>query len=269
MSEHYVQIPGTQIKTKWELVTPDTARRWLLANTENRNKRDKHVAKLAKDMKSGLYQTHHQGVAFDENGILIDGQHRLQAIIISKEAQWMLVTVGLPTEARQYIDGGAKRTAHDFMPGKNKSAKAAAIRILLAIDRANGKFSAASLNNDMQMITAAEVQDNWSAWSDIDELSGLAMHAATNVATCGPSPLLAAALLYPKTAVEFLKGLIEMSGMEKDDPRLALIKYRGGEKRIQTPVSAYAAIKAAKAFSEGKKMTVLRFRTDEVQKVLD
>lgn len=269
MSEHFITVPGTQIKTKWELVTPDIARRFLLANTENRNKRDKHLARMVKDMKEEIFQTTHQGIAFDENGIMVDGQHRCQAIIISGKSQWLLVTVGLPAESRRVVDAGAKRAAHDFMTGKNKGTQAAAIRILLATENLNGVISSASLHNEMGMITAAEIQENWTTWPDAEELSQLAHHASKNVATCGPSPLLAAALLYPKTAVEFLKGLVEMTGLDKDDPRLALLRYRGGAARIQTPNSAYAAIKAAKAFSEGRKLSVLRFRTDEIQRVLD
>jgi hypothetical protein len=76
MAEKFVQIPGTDIKTQWVLVSPDIAKRYLESNTKNRNMRDKHIARLVKDMKEGIYTTHHQGVAFDEDNILVDGQHR-------------------------------------------------------------------------------------------------------------------------------------------------------------------------------------------------
>ena len=39
--------------------------------------------------------TTHQGIAFDENGVLQDGQHRLCAIVSANKPVDMMVTSGL------------------------------------------------------------------------------------------------------------------------------------------------------------------------------
>ena len=38
---------------------------------------------IARDMKAGHWRLTHQGIAFDPAGVLIDGQHRLWAIVES------------------------------------------------------------------------------------------------------------------------------------------------------------------------------------------
>jgi len=73
-------------------------------------------------------------------------------------------------------------------------------------------------------------------------------------------------MLYPETGKEFLQGLVDLTGMDSGDPRLALIKWRTAGSngvRVQSQTSAYAAIKAAKAFSAEQKMHVLRMGNQE------
>jgi len=84
------------IKTSTVLITPDLAAMWLkTSNKANRSIGERHVDKLANDMISGKWRTTHQGIAFYEDGVLADGQHRLAAIIKSGIAQQMLVVTGL------------------------------------------------------------------------------------------------------------------------------------------------------------------------------
>ena len=269
----WITIPGTDIKSKWVLVTPQIAKHYLESNINNRNKRDKHVARLAKDMSAepSRYRITHMGVAFDEDGIMIDGQHRLHAIILSGTNQWLLVTVNLEAEAKRVIDTGAKRGVADFMPGQFKSIRGAGIRIALACINMGGEITANTLAAGVQQITNAQIQENWNTFFDSDEemtqMCHLAGQAARNVATCGPASLLAAGIMYEQTAKEFLTGIVTMTGLEHGDPRLALLKYRGGERRVQTPAAAFASLKCAKAFAESRKINVLRFSTAEVLKI--
>lgn len=79
--------------------------------------------------------------------------------------------------------------------------------------------------------------------------------------------MLASGLCFPGTAEEFLNGVWHMTGLEPGDPRLALLKFRGGPKRLQSSTAAFVAIKAAKAFSEGKQMNLLRFSPNEMLKL--
>ena len=61
-------------------IGPDIASQWLEGNVRNRRIDQKHVNCLAQEMAAGRWMMTHQGIAFDANGTLIDGQHRLWAI---------------------------------------------------------------------------------------------------------------------------------------------------------------------------------------------
>jgi hypothetical protein len=94
-------------------VTPDMATKWLEGNTHNRKLRQSHVDKYARDMKAGRWMATHQGIAFDEDGKLIDGQHRLWAVIESGCTVPMMVFNGLPRGTQLVVDDHLKRNILD------------------------------------------------------------------------------------------------------------------------------------------------------------
>lgn len=104
-------------KSDWMNVTPSLAREWLKFNTENRPFRRNVADGYKAAFQRGEYLATHQGVAFDVNGRLLDGQHRLTAISEMPDdfVVEMLVTTGLPTPAFKVIDQGLKRTHSDVL----------------------------------------------------------------------------------------------------------------------------------------------------------
>lgn len=104
------------MKTEVMLVTPSMAREFLAHLNEfdkNRPVRSRVVSQYARDMKNGDWKLTHQGIAFDEKGVLRDGQHRLLAIIESDTPVLMPVTFGLPYCSYEGIDVGVKRNTRD------------------------------------------------------------------------------------------------------------------------------------------------------------
>lgn len=99
---------------KVETITPQTAAEYLSHNAPN-NRRIKraHVEMLARDMQSGEFKTTHQGIAFDKNGMLIDGQHRLQAVLMAGVPVKMVVSRNCDTTTLTSLDRGESRTLHD------------------------------------------------------------------------------------------------------------------------------------------------------------
>jgi len=104
-----------RVKTENVLVTVALATKWLEGNTHNRPVRDSRVHQYANDMKEGRWGVSHQGIAFAEDGTLLDGQHRLWAILEAKVPIEMMVTTGLPMDAQKYIDEGLPRSVVDVM----------------------------------------------------------------------------------------------------------------------------------------------------------
>jgi hypothetical protein len=86
------------------MVTPTMAAKWLEANVHNRKISQEVVDRYTREMKAGSWHLNHQGIAFNCEGTLIDGQHRLWAVIESGCTIPMLVMEGLPLESQLTID---------------------------------------------------------------------------------------------------------------------------------------------------------------------
>lgn len=106
------------MKAQFKKITPAMAAKWLEANTGNRRVRKSLVDLYAKDMREGRWLKTHQGVLFSSSGRLLDGQHRLMAIVQSGATVEMLVTTGADDSAFPGIDINAVRTVADFMLGQ-------------------------------------------------------------------------------------------------------------------------------------------------------
>ena len=89
-------------------ISPEQAARWLERNDNNRNVNVAKVKKMAKDMREGHWDTTHQGIAIASDGTLVDGQHRLLAIVESGVTVRMNVTFNAAKS--QHIDSGNIRS---------------------------------------------------------------------------------------------------------------------------------------------------------------
>jgi len=98
------------------LITPDMASRWLQdGNTANRHLVASYAERLARDMKEGRWVLTHEGIAFDPHGRLLDGQHRLKAIVLAGVAIDMFVWFNITPAALLAINTGRKRTLVDSL----------------------------------------------------------------------------------------------------------------------------------------------------------
>lgn len=85
------------LRSLWMDVTPEMAKTWLGNNFRNRPLSDDTIVAYARDMTNGTWVPTHQGVAFNDRDELIDGQHRLHAIVRCGLTIRMMVTFGLPS----------------------------------------------------------------------------------------------------------------------------------------------------------------------------
>ena len=105
---------ASKIKSEIILVTPEMATKYLCFNEQNRRVRPGWVNYLAYVIRNGEWKATHQGIAFSESGRLLDGQHRLMAIVKADISVNMLVTYGLDDQTFSAIDNGIKRTDEDL-----------------------------------------------------------------------------------------------------------------------------------------------------------
>lgn len=102
-------------------VTPLMAEKWL--NENNNHNRPRYPATInayTNDMIMDAWGIHNQGIGFDVNGTLIDGQQRLSAIVQANKTIKLLVVTNLPEKqckanirTQEMIDGGKVRTVGD------------------------------------------------------------------------------------------------------------------------------------------------------------
>lgn len=105
------------VRCQWMEITPDQARLWLRNNFRNRPVSDDLVTAYARDMRNGAWVETHQGIAFNDRDELIDGQHRLMAIILAGVTVRMMVVFGLPSK----IAGHEMTTMDAVDRGKTRS----------------------------------------------------------------------------------------------------------------------------------------------------
>ena len=132
------------------LVGPELADKWLATDSNNRKLMNEKVHRYAALIHSEDWVASQaiQPVCIDWNGNLIDGQHRLHAIIETGIAVVIDVVFGCDPELKRYIDTGASRTiaqilymTEDDPVIRCKSIHALAREISIKIDHMHRDFS--------------------------------------------------------------------------------------------------------------------------------
>jgi hypothetical protein len=204
-------------------ITPDMATDWLETRqfSGNRKASRAKVDRHAAEMKAGRWLTTHQGIAFDTDGRLIDGRHRLMAVAASGLTIRMWVFPEQTRDTFDVIDTGYARAASQFLPSVAPTLAAGAVRyIAAAVDREYGGI----YRNKMLLHEVLEVHRQW------PELESWAakVNGSRSVAGIPPSPLLAVVAMGERGGVreivirEFLDGLRSGAIGDAHDPRLIL-----------------------------------------------
>lgn len=115
-------------------VQPATATKILNKNTMNRPLRDGRVDRYAAEMKAGKWRLNGETIKITKDGDLLDGQHRLFAVIEAGVAVDLMIIEGLDPSVMPTIDTGAPRSMGDVLAiggGKNANTVAATLRWLV------------------------------------------------------------------------------------------------------------------------------------------
>lgn len=126
--------PMPSVVSQPVLVTPEMAAGYLAANKRNRPLRKARVERYARDMAEGRWQMNGETIIISDEGNLLNGQHRLEALVKAAVPVWMMVTTGVPESAFSTMDAGLTRTAGDVLGMKgilNFNQVAAVARICL------------------------------------------------------------------------------------------------------------------------------------------
>lgn len=108
-------VPQVSIQAEVEVITPERAQTLLEKMDVNRAVREGRVKSYASDLKSGNWLLTGESIKLDNAGVLIDGQHRLLAVIESGMDLETVVVYGIDPDAQIAMDAGAVRSLADHL----------------------------------------------------------------------------------------------------------------------------------------------------------
>ncbi len=265
------------MRYKVETISPAKAIEWLKRNVNNRSKRKTHVVYLAGMMTAEEWVVNGESIKFDVKGNLIDGQHRLMAVVLSGASIKSLVVRELPASnlmssdvsVASTVDGGCPRTLNDHFSWrglKNSATLSVATRWLFIVSqvsdglrpRTNVKFTRTMADKVLEespgLIQVVETVLGHGKFVPISKAMASALYYR-----CGQidAPL----------AETFWSGALSGENSNKSMPEFILRQKfeenrRSQQKQHSTTLIAFT-IKAWNAKRKGKRITTLRFGVGE------
>lgn len=96
-------------------IGPDLAASWLASNLMNRPLSESTVNRYANAMRRGEWKLNGETIVFADNGLLLNGQHRLHACIKAGREFDCFVVRGVPPSTFDTQDGGKPRSPSDAL----------------------------------------------------------------------------------------------------------------------------------------------------------
>ena len=248
---------------KYETITPNIAGVYLSKNTsKNYRHSTSRVSRYANDMKRGAWDLNGENIKFDINGELIDGQHRLRAIVESGMTVVIAVQRGVSVEAFKSIDTESKKAAVilEKMGFFDPTASAATAKLCLNLE-------AGSYANKPR--ARREVTDYAESNPGIQDAVAVTKNSAKMV----PVGIMGAVLHLGTRNGEnidklnsFVEAIRSGENLEAGDPRFALREYmiiqHGDKTRKRVQVGDVDVLKAVilgwNAFVSGKNIKSMR-----------
>lgn len=248
------------MKAEVVTITPELAQRLLDANPRNRAVKNNNLKRVVSDMKTGAWKVNGDTIRVDTDGYLLDGQHRLLAVVASGVSYEGILVTGLAPEVFDTIDQGVKRTPGDILTThgvKNASAVGSALPLVAEYLSGGRDFETAATRYRSRL---RQLYDEHSGVSD-------SFRAATMIGTLAPQRIVVAlhylfSMVSPSKADDFFKAVSTGENMTAGDPPLVLrnrlVDNLGAKAKLQRWYIMALFIKAWNAYSIGARMKFVR-----------
>ena len=264
-----IMAPHPAPKVYRVLITSPMAQVMLGANTRNRKPRASDVTFYGGAMQQKVWLLTHQPIAFDVNGVLIDGQQRLMAIVESGVPADLFIMCGMPPESFDVVDTHRKRTAGDLFFGRGEaqvSRLAAVCRLVWVFDH----DPQGSWRNRVSNHTLGKVLDaNPEIRQAINRAHPIAKATRGNHTAMSAGVYLLWRAMSPEhpQVQAFLEGVETGANLDGGDPRLRLARttQTAVDRRVTRDSQRQLALwlKGWRAFALDRKVGVLVWRKDE------
>lgn len=250
-------------------ITPEMAVQMLKDNTRNRNMNVKLVADYARDMAAGAWDANGESIKIDVTGVILDGQHRLSAIVESGVTLKNVVLVtGLAPDMQRTIDTGRKRTMGDVLAisGESNAFQLAAIaRRVWMWDQGNLKFTNSSNPSTSELSAVVEKYPTLRRSAEISVITANSFRPCRQ-ATVGTTHHLFLSI-DPDLTAEFFARLGNGAGLDEGHPILTLrnrlMRDKMESKNVPFHLSVALYIRAWNAVREGRTMAKIQHTADE------
>jgi len=269
---------STSITSGIEQVTPEVAESFLDTMKANRKLSTNRVTQLAQQMKEGLWIFDGSPIRFNDAGELVDGQHRMWAIIEAQHTAEFLIVRGVEKKAMATMDTGKSRSFSDVLglnnPGLNDLGPIAAFTQLLYrwIDGRRGSALTTGRQGLGQSVPNGVMLDFFAENKErIVEVSGRSRTKPYSIR--GISASVTALAIWEFEQIDagdmsdFFTKLSTGAGLEPDSPILVLRNYvmramAGADKRavIESDLALALVFKTWNAYREGQPMRALAYR---------
>jgi len=146
------------------LITPEMAEEMLETRLPNqRNVRWAKVKLMAKLMKEGQnsWMVNGDSIKFDSGGHLMDGQHRLEGVVLSGVAVWVYVIRGLRPQAFATLDIGTPRNLGDIVRAAGYGRATERGALLTWLWRFSQGPSGVTRREGAPSVTALDLHEEW------------------------------------------------------------------------------------------------------------
>lgn len=185
------RVVKMQPRAEWESITPDLAAKILERNTANRTLSQGLVDRYAAEMRRDAWdEDNGETIKIAADGTVVDGQHRLWAVVESGRTIRFLVVRGVDRDSFQTIDIGKARTAGDLVgiagiPSGNQVAAGAMIALAYRkkkITRDTKSFSSVILRSE-QLAFAMDNREEFAAATRVSGAVGAKSLIGSGTAT--------------------------------------------------------------------------------------
>lgn len=256
-------------------ITPQMATAWIeKMGDANRPVSQTNVDYIAAQIQSGLWRVNGETIVIDEDGKVIDGQHRLWAIVQAGKPVSSWVIMGIPRSVFPTFDSGKGRSSADALhiarlDGGNAGRLAAALAWVKFWESSwtDTRIAGRRRSTPQEAIALAKKYPGLGEFCSTSSTSGvsarLRFHRGNLVflrwATYEAKPTI---------AKRFWQDVEEGLNLSKDDPAYQLREKLQGlstmyGKRVDAKVVLALGIKAWNAAVRGERIAVLRFTEAE------
>lgn len=254
-----------EITVSVEHITPELAQSYLGRNTHNRNPKKINQAKMVQDMLNGAWMFNGATICFSSEGVLLDGQNRLLAIVTANIPQSLLVVRGLEPRAQETQDVGSARTFGDALKLRGYKDYHA----LSALTNRVGAWEAGNRRN--LPFYKASIAALSGVLAAHPELEGYTVNARRvgRILGCTPSYMGLVWWLFDQVDVddsaEFFARLEDGQNLNEGNPIYVLRRTFETDQRTRGTNADYIrqvviCIKAWNAYRAGESISILRWR---------